>query len=161
MKSFSFPPISSAEATLLILGTMPGTKSLELQQYYGHPRNNFWPIIFKILNEDFTDNYESRKSILLKNNIALWDVLQFCDRIGSLDSAIKNEISNDFNIFLEEHPNIKTIVFNGQKAAALFKKYVVLSRSYELITLPSTSPANAGKTFASKLNEWKKIRQSI
>ena len=161
MKSFSFPPISSAEATLLILGTMPGTKSLELQQYYGHPRNNFWPIILKILNEDFTDNYESRKSILLKNNIALWDVLQFCDRIGSLDSAIKNEISNDFNIFLEEHPNIKTIVFNGQKAAALFKKYVVLSRSYELITLPSTSPANAGKTFASKLNEWKKIRQSI
>ena len=161
MKSFSFPPISSAEATLLILGTMPGTKSLELQQYYGHPRNNFWPIIFKILNEDFTDNYESRKSILLKNNIALWDVLQFCDRIGSLDSAIKNEISNDFNIFLEEHPNIKTIVFNGQKAAALFKKYVVLSRSYELITLPSTSPANASKTFDSKLNEWKKIRQSI
>ena len=161
MKSFSFPPISSSEATLLILGTMPGTKSLELQQYYGHPRNNFWPIIFKILNEDFTDNYESRKSILLKNNIALWDVLQFCDRIGSLDSAIKNEISNDFNIFLEEHPNIKTIVFNGQKAAALFKKYVVLSRSYELITLPSTSPANASKTFDSKLNEWKKIRQSI
>ena len=161
MKSFSFPPISSAEATLLILGTMPGTKSLELQQYYGHPRNNFWPIILKILNEDFTDNYESRKSILLKNNIALWDVLQFCDRIGSLDSAIKNEISNDFNIFLEEHPNIKTIVFNGQKAAALFKKYVVLSKSYELITLPSTSPANAGKTFDSKLNEWKKIRQSI
>ena len=157
MKSFSFPPISSSGATLLILGTMPGTKSLELQQYYGHPRNNFWPIIFKIVNEDFTDNYESRKSILLKNNIALWDVLQFCDRIGSLDSAIKNEISNDFNIFLEEHPNIKTIVFNGQKAAALFKKYVVLSRSYELITLPSTSPANAGKTFDSKLNEWKKI----
>ena len=158
MKSFSFPPISSPDSTLLILGTMPGTKSLELQQYYGHPRNNFWPIIFKIVSEDYTDNYESRKSILLKNNIALWDVLQFCDRIGSLDSAIKNEISNDFDVFFKKHPNIKTIAFNGHKAAALFKKYINTAANYQLITLPSTSPANAGKTFDSKLSEWKKIK---
>jgi hypoxanthine-DNA glycosylase len=159
MKSFSFPPISTPNATILILGTMPGTKSLELQQYYGHPRNNFWPFMFEILNENFSDNYETRRSILLKHNVALWDVLQFCDRIGSLDSAIENEISNDFNDFLKNRPNIKTIAFNGQKAAALFKKYVTLDKTYHLITLPSTSPANAGKTFESKLNEWKTIIQ--
>ena len=105
MKSFSFNPISTASATILILGTMPGTKSLELQQYYGHPQNNFWRFIFEIVHEDFSVDYEARKSVLLKNNIALWDVLQFCDRIGSLDSAIKNEISNDFEIFLKNHPN--------------------------------------------------------
>lgn len=158
MKSFSFSPISKPDAAILILGTMPGTKSLEIQQYYGHARNNFWRFMFEIFNEDFTDNYEMRKNLLLKNKVALWDVLQFCERIGSLDSAIKNEITNDFELFLKQHPNIKTIIFNGQKAAAFFKKYVPLKDdSYQLFTLPSTSPANAGKSFESKLSEWKQI----
>lgn len=154
MKSFSFAPIASQDATILILGTMPGIKSLELNQYYGHNQNNFWKFMFLILQEDFSNDYQTRKALLQKNNIALWDVLQFCDRIGSLDSAIKNEIANDFETFLEQHPNIKTILFNGQKAAAFFKKYVHLKKEYHLITLPSTSPANAGKTFQSKLEDW-------
>jgi hypoxanthine-DNA glycosylase len=155
MKSFSFAPISSKKANVLILGTMPGTKSLELNQYYGHNQNNFWKFMFHILKEDFSNDYETRKALLQKNNIALWDVLQFCDRVGSLDSAIKNEIANDFETFLEQYPSIKTIVFNGQKAAAFFKKYVHLKKEYQLITLPSTSPANASKSFQSKLEEWK------
>ncbi|MEO8239700.1 MAG: DNA-deoxyinosine glycosylase [Flavobacterium sp.] len=161
MKSFSFAPISKPDATILILGTMPGTKSLEIQQYYGHSRNNFWRFMFEILNEDFSADYETKKRLLLQNKIALWDVLQFCERIGSLDSAIKNEITNDFELFLKQNPNIKAIIFNGQKAAAFFKKYVTLKKdsSYQLITLPSTSPANAGKSFEAKLNEWKIIRQ--
>jgi hypoxanthine-DNA glycosylase len=156
MKSFSFAPITSQDANLLILGTMPGTKSLELNQYYGHNQNNFWKFMFHILQEDFSNDYETRKALLKKNNIALWDVLQFCERPGSLDSAIKNEIANDFETFLTDHPNIKTILFNGQKAAAFFKKYVSLKKEYQLITLPSTSPANAGKPFQSKLEEWEK-----
>lgn len=154
MKSFSFAPITSQDANILILGTMPGTKSLELNQYYGHNQNNFWKFMFHIFNEDFSNDYQIRKELLQKNKIALWDVLQFCDRVGSLDSAIKNEIANDFETFLAEHPNIKTILFNGQKAAAFFKKYVHLKKEYQLITLPSTSPANAGKSFNSKLEEW-------
>ncbi len=157
MKSYSFSPISSPDSKMLILGTMPGTKSLELNQYYGHSQNNFWKFIFTIFNKDFTADYETKKALLLKNKIALWDVLQYCDRVGSLDSAIKNEIANDFESFLKLHPNIKTILFNGQKAAAFFKKYVQLKKEYTLITLPSTSPANAGKTFQSKLDEWKVI----
>ncbi|WP_281232838.1 DNA-deoxyinosine glycosylase [Flavobacterium gelatinilyticum] len=157
MKSFSFPPISSNDSKLLILGTMPGTKSLELNQYYGHSQNNFWKFMFHIFNEDFSADYETRKNLLLKNNISLWDVLQYCDRVGSLDSNIKNEMANDFETFLKNHPNIKTILFNGQKAAAFFKKYVHLQKSYTLITLPSTSPANASKTYQSKLDEWKII----
>ncbi|QSW88517.1 DNA-deoxyinosine glycosylase [Flavobacterium endoglycinae] len=158
MKSFSFSPISSPNSNILILGTMPGTKSLELNQYYGHCQNNFWKFLFTIFNEDFSTDYEIRKKLLLKNNVALWDVLQYCDRVGSLDSAIKNEIANDFETFLKNHPNIKTILFNGQKAAAFFKKYVHLQKEYNLITLPSTSPANASKTYQSKLEEWKIIR---
>ena len=159
MKSFSFAPITSHNANILILGTMPGTKSLELNQYYGHKQNNFWKFMFTILKQDFSDDYQIRKSLLQKNNIALWDVLQFCDRVGSLDSAIKNEIANDFETFLEQHQNINTILFNGQKAAAFFKKYVHLKKSYNLITLPSSSPANAGKSFESKLEEWKIIEK--
>lgn len=157
MKSYSFSPISSPDSNILILGTMPGTKSLELNQYYGHTQNNFWKFMFTIFNENPSADYETKKALLLKNKIALWDVLQYCDRIGSLDSAIKNEIANDFETFLKEHPKIKTILFNGQKAAAFFKKYVHLQKSYTLITLPSTSPANAGKSFQSKLEEWKII----
>lgn len=157
MKSYSFSPISSPDSKMLILGTMPGTKSLELNQYYGHSQNNFWKFMFTIFNEDFAADYETKKALLLKNKIALWDVLQYCDRVGSLDSAIKNEIANDFESFLKLHPNIKTILFNGQKAAAFFKKYIHLKKEYTLITLPSTSPANAGKTFQSKLDEWKVI----
>lgn len=157
MKSFSFSPISASDSEILILGTMPGTKSLELNQYYGHNQNNFWKFIFNIFNEDFSTDYEKRKAILIKNKIAVWDVLQYCERIGSLDSAIKNEIANDFETFLAQHPNIKTILFNGQKAAAFFKKYVKINESYKLITLPSTSPANASKNYQSKLDEWKII----
>ncbi|MBF4516648.1 DNA-deoxyinosine glycosylase [Flavobacterium sp. ANB] len=161
MKSFSFAPITSENANILILGTMPGTKSLELNQYYGHKQNNFWKFMFTILKEDFSDDYQIRKALLQKNNIALWDVLQFCDRIGSLDSAIKNEIANDFESFLKTHPNIKTILFNGQKAAAFFKKYVHLNKPYNLITLPSSSPANASQSFNLKLEEWKIIQSFI
>jgi len=154
MKSFSFPPIASDKARILILGTMPGTKSLELNQYYGHNQNNFWKFMFAILKEDFSSDYEARKALVLKNQIAIWDVLQFCERVGSLDSAIKNEIANDFEHFLDLHPNIETILFNGQKAAAFFNKYVHLKKEYQLITLPSTSPANAGTTYQSKLDQW-------
>lgn len=158
MKSFSFAPISSQNAKILILGTMPGTKSLELNQYYGHNQNNFWKFMFTILGEEFSTEYETRKNLLIKNNIALWDVLQFCDRIGSLDSAIKNEIANDFEAFLASHPQIDSILFNGQKAAAFFKKYVHLKKEYKTFTLPSTSPANASKAFQDKLTEWKVIQ---
>jgi len=158
MKSFSFAPISSPNSKILILGTMPGTKSLELNQYYGHNQNNFWKFMFQILGEEFSNDYEIRKRLLIKNGIALWDVLQFCDRVGSLDSAIKNEIANDFENFLETHPQIENILFNGQKAAVFFKKYVHLKKEYKTFTLPSTSPANAGKAFQDKLNEWNVIK---
>jgi len=158
MKSFSFPPISSQDSKILILGTMPGTKSLELNQYYGHKQNNFWKFLFTIIGEEFSMDYQTRKNLLIKNKIALWDVLQFCDRVGSLDSAIKNEIANDFESFLNTHPQIEYIFFNGQKAEAFFKKYVHLEKEYKSFTLPSTSPANASKTFQDKLSEWNLIK---
>ena len=159
MKKYSFPPISNPDATILILGTMPGAQSLAASQYYGNPRNAFWKILFTLCNTPFSIDYEQRKNIILENRIALWDVLEVCVRPGSLDSAIEQEVPNDFNSFLKSHPNIRHIYFNGQKAASYFKQYIKLEKEYNLVTLPSTSPANAGKSFDQKLQEWSVIQQ--
>lgn len=160
MKIYSFPSLSNPEATVLLLGTMPGVQSLVRNQYYGHPQNNFWRLVAAVFDEEVPTDYSQKKEMLLRNKIAVWDVLQACERLGSLDSAIVKEVPNDFTSFLDEHPNITLIAFNGQKAAAFFKKHVRLNRDYRLVTLPSTSPANAGKTFEQKLEEWKVIRKS-
>ncbi|WP_395064660.1 DNA-deoxyinosine glycosylase [Flavobacterium sp.] len=157
MIKYSFEPISNKEATILILGTIPGEQSILLNQYYGHVRNNFWKLLFTIFETPFSDDYENKKILLLQNKIALWDVLQVCERKGSLDSAIKNEVANDFEDFLKNHSKINHIFFNGQKASSFFKKYVVLEKQYQTTILPSTSPANASKTFEKKLSEWKAI----
>ena len=159
MKKYSFPPIANAEAKILILGTMPSVQSLKACQYYGNPRNAFWKILFTVFNTPFSADYNKKKSLLLENHIALWDVLETCMREGSLDSAIEQEIPNDFDSFLKTHTNITHIYFNGQKAAAYFKQYAKLDHKYHLATLPSTSPANAGKSFEAKRNEWSVIQQ--
>jgi len=156
----SFPPIATTDAKVLIVGTMPGIQSLQLQQYYGNPRNHFWKILFTICQEEFTSDYEARKKILLSNQIALWDVLQACERLGSLDSAIAKEEPNDFNGFLYQHSDITHIYFNGQAAAKYFKKYISLERSYTLVTLPSTSPAHAGMSFEGKLSVWQELLEN-
>lgn len=157
MKIQSFASISDTNAKILILGTIPGAKSLAASEYYGNSRNHFWQLLFTIGNEPYSTDYEVKKNLLLKNNIALWDVLQDCERIGSLDSAILKEVPNDFNGFLKAHPHITHIFFNGQQAAKFFKKYVVLDSNYTLVTLPSTSPANAGISFDGKLAVWQQV----
>lgn len=158
MKVYSFPSVSNKEAKVLILGTMPGIASLKLNQYYGHPRNAFWKLLFTIFDEPFSADYEVRKKLALKNHIAIWDVLHACVREGSLDSAIEKEIPNNFDLFFKEHPNLEYIVFNGQKASKFFKQYVRVSKNYKQVTVPSTSPANAGISWEQKLKEWQIIK---
>lgn len=158
MKIQSFSSLSNPNAKVLLLGTMPGEKSLALNQYYGHPQNLFWKLVAAVFNEAVPETYELKKEMLLRNDIAVWDVLKACERKGSLDSAILKEVPNDFTKFFESHPNIKLIAFNGQKAAAFFKKHVGFSDAYNFVTLPSTSPAHAGKNFEQKLKEWIVIR---
>jgi hypoxanthine-DNA glycosylase len=155
---YSFPPISDPTAEVLILGTMPGEKSLKLNQYYGHGGNQFWKLIFAIHNTPFSSDYSLKKEILIKNRIALWDVLKVCERAGSADSAIAKEESNDFLSFFQNHPNIKLIAFNGSNAETYFNTYSGIKTKIEKITLPSTSPANTWKTFDEKLEQWKKIK---
>ena len=159
-----FPPISMQDAQVLILGSMPGQKSLEKQQYYGHPQNSFWKIMGELFGFDYQVKYEARAEALIQNRIALWDVLQSCIRPGSLDSNIDPEsmIINDFESFFEEHPEIEAVYFNGTKAEQLFRRFVISAStdvfaSISMTRLPSTSPANAGFSYQQKLNAWKQI----
>lgn len=156
----SFAPVAASDSRLLILGSMPGVRSLQLQQYYGHPQNRFWPLLAALLGyQEVPAAYADRKRMLIDNRIALWDVLGYCEREGSLDADITGERPNDLAGFLQRHPQIHTICCNGGKAAAAFKKY---TRQLDLqgITvhcLPSTSPANARWRLPLLLEAWQVI----
>lgn len=156
----SLSPIADKNSKILILGSIPGKQSLEKQQYYGNNRNAFWKIIYTLFGGEYKDEYEEKIKFAKKNNIALWDVIENCNREDSLDSNIKNENPNDFESFLKQYPNIKHVFFNGAKAYDVFKKKVGFDR-FKHITfekLTSTSPANT-ISFDRKLEEWKKIKK--
>jgi hypoxanthine-DNA glycosylase len=153
----SFDPISNSETSVLILGSMPGDKSLELNEYYGHSRNKFWKIISKITNNDLPLSYADKKTLLAKTKIGIWDVAQKANRKGSLDNAIQDEEPNDLNSFISKHKSLKIIGFNGTKAEALFDKYFTRQAGIKYISLPSTSPANTGIDFDNICKIWRQI----
>jgi TDG/mug DNA glycosylase family protein len=171
----SFNYVASSSATLLILGSMPGVKSLQEQQYYAHPRNTFWRIMGELF--DFkpgeldsesgklksNTNYQSRLALLQEHGIALWDVAHQCIRPGSLDSEIDRHsvIPNKIPALLATCPHIQTICFNGQTAAKMFKQHfpdLLKNPELRFVTLPSTSPAHASLTFIDKLNAWNIVK---
>lgn len=153
----SFDPISNAATTILILGTMPGDKSLELGEYYGHSRNRFWKIISTITDNDLPLTYTDKKALLLKTKIGIWDVAHKANRKGSLDNAIEDEEPNDLDNFIAMHKNLKVIGFNGTKSQALFDKYFDRKSDLKYISLPSTSPANTSIDFDSICKLWRQI----
>ena len=121
---------------------LPGKQSLEKQQYYGNPRNHFWPIIGQLFDIEIPENYEQKLDMLRSKGIGLWDSIQSCEREGSLDATIKNEIPNDFQKLFQQFPQIQLVLFNGGKSFDVFKKHVGLTllagRAYQ--KMPSTSP---------------------
>jgi len=140
---------------------LPSKKSLELQQYYGHPRNTFWKILFTLFSKQFSLDYNHRKSLAIENSIAIWDVCYTAIRKGSLDSAIKEEKPNKIDELIVENPLISIMAFNGQKAAKLYEKYFPKLENINYIRLLSTSPANAKFSFEEKLKDWRQIKQMI
>jgi len=155
----SFPPIIGSAPRILILGSMPGERSLAANQYYAHPRNAFWPIMGRILGFDPDIVYAERLQILMNSGIALWDVLQSCVRRGSLDASIANgsRTLNDFATLFRKFLEIKTICFNGAEAERSFIRFVepkLQLRGTACIRLPSTSPAHASISFERKLAQW-------
>jgi len=153
----SFEPISNPDTCILILGTMPGDKSIELNEYYGHSRNKFWKIISTITGNNMPFSYPDKKSLLIKNKIGIWDVAHNASRKGSLDSAIQDEIPNDLTDFVSKHMNLKVIGFNGKKAESLFNKYFKRQEGIKYVSLPSTSPANTSIGFDGICNKWRQI----
>ena len=159
-KCKSFKPSIDEHSTVLILGSMPGVKSLEEQQYYAHPQNRFWKVMASICNEPklYEFAYDLKLKTLLKNNIALWDTIKSCKREGSLDSDIQNETPNDIKGLLKNYSNIKTICLNGNKSYSAFKKYFPdLLEKYNCHKMPSTSPANARYSLDILIKEWSKV----
>ncbi|MFN2425159.1 MAG: DNA-deoxyinosine glycosylase [Candidatus Binatia bacterium] len=156
----SFDAVSSPDAHVLILGSMPGAASLAAKRYYAHPRNAFWPIMAELLPLDLSCPYEERLEALRGAGIALWDVLHSCHRDGSLDARIRpdTQVANDFAVFLRAHPLVERVLFNGAKAEQCYRQHVLrygIGAGLRYERLPSTSPANASWSFARKLAAWR------
>jgi hypoxanthine-DNA glycosylase len=147
-------PVIRPDARLLILGSFPGERSLLDAQYYAHPRNQFWPIVGRLLNEPLTEmDYEERLSRLRARRIALWDVVGACRRIGSLDAAIREARGNDFDALLATAPGIGAVAFNGATAARAESFFA--SRGLKTFRMPSSSPAHAAMSFDVKFARWR------
>jgi len=156
--SQSFPPIARADARVLILGSLPGQRSLLEQEYYAHPQNAFWRIMNDLVGAE--GSYQQRCDALLDSGIALWDVLAESVRPGSLDSDIRMDTAraNDFARLFRDCPDIGCVCFNGRKAAAMFQRFVGPdSYTMRFETLPSTSPAYAAMPFDEKLARWRAV----
>jgi hypoxanthine-DNA glycosylase len=155
------PPLIAANTRVLILGSFPGVKSLQTQQYYGHPQNNFWKLVFNIvfptisassLEEYCASSYENRSNLLLASGIGCWDVYASCEREGSLDSAIRNAQLNDLASLKQRCPQLQAIAHNGGESY-LHSKHT-LALGLPVYKLPSSSPANASWSFERKLISW-------
>jgi double-stranded uracil-DNA glycosylase len=156
-----FPPVASSDARVLILGSLPGEKSIEMQQYYAQRYNAFWRILGELCGAGPQLEYKARLHRLRASGIALWDVLAAGERRGSLDSAIVTStiVVNDFRSFFARHRHIALVCFNGRKAADLYRRCAMPalpSAVAELETrlLPSTSPAHAARSYEQKLAAW-------
>ena len=160
----SFPPIEPVNASVLILGSMPGEASLRAGEYYAHPRNYFWRMMGALALLEPESPYEQRVLALKSARIAVWDVLHSCTREGSLDSSIDkdSQIPNDFQSFFASHSNITHVFFNGSAAEQIYRKNVLPAlnvQPIEYMRLPSTSPANASIPFERKLEAWRAMLQ--
>jgi len=155
----SFDYVARPEARVLVLGSMPGQASLDAGEYYAHKQNAFWRIMGALFGAAPELPYALRLEKLTAAGIALWDVIAACEREGSLDARIvgKSIRPNDFVTFFAEHPGIRRICFNGATAETSFCRHVLPgldTARFELIRLPSTSPAHASLPYAEKLAAW-------
>lgn len=153
-----FPPLINLKSEILILGSMPSEESLRKNEYYGNPRNQFWRILYSLFNQEIEEHYQKRMEFVLNHKIALWDVIESCQRAGSLDSQIKGARANDFEGFYRIYPKIRMVAFNGGKASEVYRRQVGFGLNDRLnyLHLPSTSPANT-MPFEEKLTKWKSI----
>lgn len=155
-----FPPVYDKDSRILILGSLPSVKSREQKFYYGHPQNRFWKVIAGLTGNEVPGTIEEKRAMLLREHIAVSDVIAECDIIGSSDSSIRNVTPMDLNEILM-NAGIRQIYANGGTAAKLFQKYQQKSCKRDIIGLPSTSPANAAFSLERLLQEWGRILECL
>lgn len=153
-------PIYDANCKVLILGTFPSVKSRETMFYYGHPQNRFWKVLAALFDSELPTTPEEKTRLLLENHVALWDVIESCEVIGSSDTSIKNVVVNDITQ-ITNACKIKAIFGNGATSEKLYNRYLKEQVGREMIKLPSTSPANATFTLERLINCWSVIRDTI
>jgi hypoxanthine-DNA glycosylase len=154
----SFPPVVDTRSLVLVLGTLPGEESLRRQEYYAHPRNLFWPIVFALFGTSVPASYDERLRFLLDRGIALWDVVESGRRVASADATIRAEIPNLIPELLDIYPGIRAVVFNGGGARRLYDRHFMRRPDLTYLALPSTSPAYARIGFDAKLAQWRALR---
>jgi hypoxanthine-DNA glycosylase len=145
----------------LVLGTLPGEESLRRVEYYAHPRNLFWPIVFALFGETPPAAYAERLAFVAAQRIALWDVCEAAQRIASADSTIADEVPNAIDTLIEAHPGIRAIAFNGSGARRLYDRHFSRRAELRYLALPSTSPAHARLNLADKLARWITLREVL
>ena len=149
-------PVAGPGTRLLVLGSFPGVASLRAQQYYGHPRNHFWPILAALWQVDLARlPYADRLAVAQAHGLGLWDVYAACRREGSLDSAIEAAVPNDLTGLAARLPQLQAIAHNGGESARARRVTEALGRP--VYRLPSTSPANASWSFERKLAAWRAV----
>lgn len=165
--TFGFPPIATPDASVLILGTLPGAVSLARREYYADTRNAFWTILAAGLGFSIDADYGARTAILTKRKIALWDVLVGATRQGSRDMDIEGDATpNDFQAFFRIHADIRLIAFNGSKAERLYRRHVMPAlaedhRKIERHILPSTSGLNTRMNSSQKVKRWSIVWEHV
>ena len=156
-QTHEFAPVYDEHSRILILGTFPSVKSREQHFYYGHPQNRFWKVLASLTEwPQIPQTIEEKKQMLLQNGIAIWDVIQSCDIVGSSDSSIKNVVPSDIGSILK-NTGIVRIYANGNMAKKLYEKYILPETGVPIIGLPSTSPANAAYSLERLKESWQQI----
>ena len=153
------PPVYDGTSRVLILGSFPSVKSREGHFFYHHPQNRFWRLLAAPFGGVPTAAIEKKLTFLLRNYIAVWDVIASCEITGSSDSSIKNVVPNDLNRILDA-ADIRQIFCNGATSFNLYKKYCLPATNREAVKLPSTSPANAAFSLERLASLWAPVRDA-
>jgi hypoxanthine-DNA glycosylase len=157
VKKESFAPLADGDTEILILGSMPGERSLAVGEYYGHPQNRFWRVVAALAGVDAPVGYADKKALLQRARIGLWDVAGRAHREGSLDSAIRDAEPNDIPGFIAAHRRLRIVAFNGRKPEELYDRHFDRAPGIEYLSLPSTSPANAAFSLEKLCEKWRRV----
>ena len=157
----SFKPLVDARSRVLILGTMPGPVALERREYYGFPGNHFWPIMARLFGAREPLTYARKLRLLRKNRVAVWDTIRSCERAGAGDGEIRRVVPNDIPALIRRHPGVRVVFLNGKLVEKLYRKHAAHRVLLPAITLPSTSPAHASRSFEQKLKAWGVVKDAL